>query len=53
VFRTNDALFVRATGQQAFPILASAPDEFFGKSFGVGISFTRDATGVVSGHVLH
>ena len=53
VFRLDDGLFARATGQQAFPILPSAPDEFFAKSWGIGISFTRDAKGAVNGLVLH
>jgi CubicO group peptidase (beta-lactamase class C family) len=53
VFRENDGLFARATGQQAFPILPSAPNEFFSKAFGIGISFTRDAKGAVDGLVLH
>src|SRR5262249_31390034 len=29
VFRMNDGLFARATGQDAFPVFASAPNEFF------------------------
>jgi CubicO group peptidase (beta-lactamase class C family) len=53
VFRVDDGLFARATGQSAFPILASAPDEFFGKAWGIAISFTRDAGGTVDGLVLH
>jgi len=53
VFRLGDGLFARATGQQAFPILPSAPDEFFAKSWAIGISFTRDAKGAVNGLVLH
>jgi len=53
VFRVSDGLFARATGQDAFPILPSAPNEFFGKAFGIGISFTRDASGGVNGLVLH
>jgi hypothetical protein len=53
VFRINDGLFARATGQVAFPIFPSAPNEFFAKVAGIGLSFTRDATGAVSGLVLH
>src|SRR5262249_54548377 len=53
VFRMDDGLFARATGQSAFPIVPSAPDEFFAKSWGIGISFTRDANGRVNGLVLH
>jgi hypothetical protein len=43
----------RATGQQAFPILPSAPNEFFGKAWGLSITFTRDAKDVVNGLVPH
>ena len=53
VFRMNDELFVRPTGQQPFPILASATDEFFGKAWGLTINFTRDRSGAVNGLVLH
>jgi serine-type D-Ala-D-Ala carboxypeptidase/endopeptidase len=53
VFRTNDALFARATGQNAIPIFPSAPNEFFARVAGISISFTRDASGVVTGLVLH
>lgn len=53
VFRINDGLFAQATGQGAFPIFSSAPNEFFAKVAGVSISFTRDPKGVVNGLVLH
>ena len=53
VFRVNDGLFARATGQSAFPIFPSAPNEFFAKVAGISISFTRDPMGVVNGLVLH
>jgi serine-type D-Ala-D-Ala carboxypeptidase/endopeptidase len=53
VFRMNDGLFVRATGQVAIPIFPSAPNEFFGKVAGISLSFTRNSNGVVSGLVLH
>jgi serine-type D-Ala-D-Ala carboxypeptidase/endopeptidase len=53
VFRTNDGLFVRATGQSAIPIFPSARDEFFDKIVGIAMSFTRDPNGGVSGLVLH
>jgi CubicO group peptidase (beta-lactamase class C family) len=53
VFRTDEGLFAEATGQDAFPIFPSAPNEFFAKVAGIGISFTRDTNGVVSGLVLH
>ncbi|MGA7808097.1 serine hydrolase, partial [Bradyrhizobium sp.] len=53
VFRANDGLFAQATGQAAFPIFASAPNEFFAKIAGISMNFTRDAGGAVSGLVLH
>jgi CubicO group peptidase (beta-lactamase class C family) len=53
VFRMNDGLFARATGQSAFPILPSARDAFFAKAWGVGLSFTRGGDGAVNGLVLH
>jgi CubicO group peptidase (beta-lactamase class C family) len=53
VFRMNDGLFMRATGQGAFPVLPSARDEFFAKAFGIGLSFTRGTDGAVNGLVLH
>ena len=53
VFRMNDGLFARATGQNAIPIFPSAPNEFFAKVAGISMSFTRDPNGVVNGLVLH
>jgi serine-type D-Ala-D-Ala carboxypeptidase/endopeptidase len=53
VFRMNDALFARATGQEAIPIFPSAPNEFFARVAGISMSFTRDPNGVVNGLVLH
>jgi serine-type D-Ala-D-Ala carboxypeptidase/endopeptidase len=53
VFRMNDGLYARATGQSAIPIFPSAPNEFFAKIAGISITFTRDAAGNVTGLVLH
>jgi CubicO group peptidase (beta-lactamase class C family) len=55
IFRVKDkdGLFARATGQSAFPISASAPNEFFAKVAGVNATFTRDSSGAVDGLVLH
>jgi CubicO group peptidase (beta-lactamase class C family) len=53
VFRMKDGLFARATGQNAFPIFPSAPDEFFARVAGIAISFTRGPDGAVTGLVLH
>jgi serine-type D-Ala-D-Ala carboxypeptidase/endopeptidase len=53
VFRTDDGLSAQATGQSAFPLFPSAPGEFFAKTSGISISFTRNPDGAVSGLVLH
>jgi serine-type D-Ala-D-Ala carboxypeptidase/endopeptidase len=53
IFRVNDALFVRATGQGPIPIFPSAPNEFFAKAVRASASFTRDSNGAVTGLVLH
>jgi serine-type D-Ala-D-Ala carboxypeptidase/endopeptidase len=53
IFRTNDGLFARATGQGAFAIFPSAPNEFFARVAGISLTFTRDAAGAVTGLVLH
>ncbi len=53
VFRMDDGLYARATGQNAIPIFPSAPNEFFARVAGISISFTRDPDGVVTGLVLH
>jgi serine-type D-Ala-D-Ala carboxypeptidase/endopeptidase len=53
VFRMNDGLFARATGQDAFPIFPSAPNEFFAHVAGISMSFTRDPNGVATALVLH
>jgi hypothetical protein len=53
IFRVNDGLFVRATGQGPIPIFPSAPNEFFAKAVRASASFTRNLDGVVTGLVLH
>jgi D-alanyl-D-alanine-carboxypeptidase/D-alanyl-D-alanine-endopeptidase len=53
IFRLNDALFAQGTGQGAIPIFASAPDEFFARAVKASVSFTRNASGEVTGLVLH
>jgi hypothetical protein len=53
VTRDGDHLMVQATGQPAFRIWASAPDEFFLKVVDAQITFTRDAAGTVDGLILH
>jgi serine-type D-Ala-D-Ala carboxypeptidase/endopeptidase len=46
-------LYAQATGQGAFEIFRSAPNEFFAKVTAISMSFTRDAKGSVNGLVLH
>ncbi len=46
-------LFAQASGQAKFPLFASSRDEFFVKAFAAKISFTRDASGKVTGLTLH
>jgi D-alanyl-D-alanine-carboxypeptidase/D-alanyl-D-alanine-endopeptidase len=53
IFRGNDGLFAQATGQAAFPIFPSAPNEFFAKIAGISMSFRRDPAGAIDGLVLH
>jgi len=49
----DGALFTQATGQGKVQVYASAKDEFFLKVVNAQISFQRDASGKVSGLVLH
>jgi hypothetical protein len=53
VFRMQDGLYARGTGQAAIPIFPSAPNEFFARVGGISATFTRDAAGAVNGLVLH
>lgn len=53
VFRENDHLVVRATGQGALPFYASDKDEFFTSIGDIRISFKHDAQGKVDALVLH
>lgn len=46
-------LLGQATGQGAFPLFASAKDEFFAKIVDLSVSFQRGANGSVTGLVLH
>ncbi len=53
-FRVKDGqLFTQATGQPEFPVFASKKDEFFLKVVDAQLTFTRDASGKVTGVVLH
>jgi CubicO group peptidase (beta-lactamase class C family) len=53
VTREGDRLMMQATGQPAFRVWASAPDEFFLKVVDAQISFTRGSDGKVDGLILH
>ncbi len=53
VFRDDDQLEARATGQGSFPIYPSSTNEFFARLADISISFKRDASGAVDGLVLH
>ncbi len=49
----SGGLFTQATGQAKVQVFASARDEFFLKVVDAQISFKRDASGKVTGLVLH
>ena len=46
-------LHVQPTGQSKLPLFAEAPDRFFLRAANVQVSFTRDASGAVTGIVVH
>lgn len=49
----NGHLQVQPTGQEKLTLYAEAPDEFFLRVVNAQVSFTRDASGAVTGLVLH
>ena len=51
--KAGGRLLAQATGQDAYPIFASARDEFFYKVVEAQISFRRDVSGKVTSLVLH
>jgi len=53
VFREGGQLYLRAEGQQALPVYASGPSDFFMRIAPISVTFTRDAAGKVDGMVLH
>jgi CubicO group peptidase (beta-lactamase class C family) len=53
VFHTGDQLMTQGTGQDAFPVYASAKDEFFAAVGDISLSFKRDEHGKVTGMVVH
>ncbi len=49
----DGGLTAQATGQQQLPLFAEGPDAFFLRVVDARITFTRDASGAVTGLVLH
>jgi CubicO group peptidase (beta-lactamase class C family) len=49
----NGRLVVQATGQPAFPVFASSDSTFFLRVVDAQLTFQRDASGAVTGLVLH
>ena len=49
----DGGLAVQVTGQSRLPVFASAKDKFFYKAVDAQIAFQRDASGLVTGLVLH
>jgi serine-type D-Ala-D-Ala carboxypeptidase/endopeptidase len=53
VTREGAGLAVQATGQPRFPLFAESPVKFFLKVVDAQVTFTRDASGKVTGLILH
>ncbi len=53
ITREGSQLIAQATGQPRFAIFAEAEGEFFLKEVEAQLSFTKDASGTVTGLVLH
>ena len=53
ITREANALFAQATNQPRFPIFAEKEDDFFLKVVNAQLRFTKDASGTVTGLVLH
>ena len=53
VTREGNALFAQATNQPRFPIFAEKEDQFFLKVVDAQLHFNKDASGNVTGLVLH
>jgi CubicO group peptidase (beta-lactamase class C family) len=53
VTRDGSRLMAQATAQPAFEIFAEKEDEFFLKAVDAQITFTKDASGTVTGLILH
>lgn len=53
IFREGERLLAQATGQDAVPLFAEAPDKFFLKLVEAQLTFRRDDKGKVDSVVLH
>ncbi|GAB2800718.1 serine hydrolase [Dyella kyungheensis] len=53
VFHKGDQLMSQGTGQDEFPVYASAKDEFFAAVADISLSFKRDEHGKVTSVVVH
>jgi CubicO group peptidase (beta-lactamase class C family) len=53
IFREGERLLVQATGQDAVPLFAEAPDKFFLRLVEAQLTFRRDDKGKVESVVLH
>ena len=53
ITRRGDRLYAQLTGQQAYPLYASAEDKFFYEAVDARVEFERDAAGHVVALVLH
>jgi len=49
----DGALFGQPTGQQKFGLFAESETEFFLRAVDAQVSFTKDASGSVTGMILH
>jgi len=51
--KVDGSLVAQATGQSAFPLYASARDEFFYRVVDAQVSFVRDSAGKITSLILH
>jgi D-alanyl-D-alanine-carboxypeptidase/D-alanyl-D-alanine-endopeptidase len=49
----GNGLVARATGQLKFPIFAESDSQFFLRAVDAQLTFTKDATGAITGLLLH
>jgi CubicO group peptidase (beta-lactamase class C family) len=53
VFKEGDKLMTQATNQPAFELFPEGENKFFLRAVDAKVTFTRDASGVVTGLVIH